>query len=457
MFKSKLIKMAVIVFVSLALSGVANCAPRPEQANINWRQFEGSKLRVLFVAHMWQEAIEPYIKEFEQLTGIKVEVDVMAEDLYWTRITPALSAKSPPFDLFFTTEGYNTWSYFTNGWLEPLDKFMNNPQLTDSDWYDINDIPRPFQEGFVLPDPKGGNLFAIPITTEVYINYYRKDIFQERGIDVSGLKSIDAWLEVTRELNSELKPRIYGAAVRGGEVGILDELTAMTFNYWGDLPYVFGRCMYLDEKWYPRFTHPRIVEAFATWGELMKNSPPGVTAYTWYDVVKAFGQGIAATIWFDASLFAPQFENPEKSTVVGKVGYAVVPQTKYGHKTAFWTWGLGIPSRSPHGEAAWLFIQWATSKYMEERTVPVTAGPTRMSTLNSAEIMKRVPAGLPEVLEESFKIAEPSLLYLGAAEELTRGMLDALHFIYQGETPEKAMEKLQNKAVQILRQAGYVE
>jgi len=94
---------------------------------------------------------------------------------------------------------------------------------------------------------------------------------------------------------------------------------------------------------------------------------------------------------------------------------------------------------------------------MEERTVPVTSGPTRMSTLNSPEIMRKLPVGLPEVLEESFKIAEPSLLYIGSAEELTRGMLDALHLIYQGEQPEKVMEKLEEKATQILKQAGYIE
>jgi len=457
MFKSKLIKISVITVVLLALSGVANCALRPEQANINWRQFEGSELRVLFVAHMWQKAIDPYIKDFERLTGMKVKEEIMAEDLYWTRITPALSAQHPPFDVFFTTEGYNTWSYFLNGWLQPLTPFINNSKLTDLDWYDMDDITPAFREGFLLPDPKRGKLFAIPIVTEVYINYYRKDIFQKMGIDVSNLKTIDEWLKATREINSALKPQVYGAAVRGGEVGILDELTGMAFDYWGDLPYIFGRDMYLDANWYPRFTNPRIVKAFATWAELMKNSPPGVTSYTWYDVVKAFEQGKAATIWFDSSLFAPQFESPKESRVVGKVGYAVPPPTEYGHKTAFWSWGLGIPSRSTNREAAWLFIEWATSKYMEERTAPATAGPTRASTLGSAEIMKKFPAGLPQVLKESFKIAEPSLLYIGAAEELTRGMLDALHLMYEGKTPESAMEELQNKAIKILKRAGYIK
>jgi len=36
-------------------------------------------------------------------------------------------------------------------------------------------------------------------------------------------------------------------------------------------------------------------------------------------------------------------------------------------------------------------------------------------------------------------------------------MLDALHLIYQGEQPEKVMEKLEEKATQILKQAGYIE
>jgi len=214
MLRKQLVKIGMLLTIIMVLSGAANCALPPEQANINWRQCAGTNLRVLFVAHMWQEAIEPYIKDFEQLTGIKVDAQIMAEDLYWTRITPALSAKIPPFDLFFTTEGYSTWSYFANGWLEPLGTLTNDPQLTDPDWYDIDDIPRGFREGFLLPDPKRGNLFAIPITTEVYINYYRKDLFQQMGIDTSSMDTIDEWLQATRQLNSTLKPRVFGAAVR---------------------------------------------------------------------------------------------------------------------------------------------------------------------------------------------------------------------------------------------------
>ena len=80
-----------------------------------------------------------------------------------------------------------------------------------------------------------------------------------------------------------------------------------------------------------------------------------------------------------------------------------------------------------------------------------------MSTLGSDKIMGQLPEGLPQVLRESFEIAEPSLLYIGAAEELTRGMLDALHLIYEGTAPETAMEKLQARAVQILTQAGYLK
>ncbi len=451
------VKGIILLSIFLCLIPVSSviAASNPEEANIDWKQFKGETIKVLFVAHPWQKAIEPYIKEFEQLTGIKVDLQVVAEDLFWDKITMGLSAKKPPFDLFFLAIGYDAYSYFLNNWLEPVDKYIADTKLTDLQWFDMNDINPAFRQAFLMPNVKQGKTYGLPITSETYILFYRKDIFAKQGIDIYQLKSIDDWLEVVRKITQQ--PGIYGAVVRGGEVGILDELTGMAFDYWGDLPYEFGKDMYFDENWNPRFTNPRIVEAFKTWAELMKKSPPGVTSFTWYDATTCFAQGLVATHWFDASLFTPMYEDINQSTVVGKVGYTVVPPTKYGHKTAFWSWGLGISSKSMEKKPSWLFMEWATSKYMEKITAPKTFGAVRTSTWELPELKEKFPPGFSEAISKSMKIAEPSLLYLGQAQEVTLRMIDALHALYEGKDPKAVMSTLQNKAIEILKEQGVLK
>ena len=183
----------------------------------------------------------------------------------------------------------------------------------------------------------------------------------------------------------------------------------------------------------------------------------GVTAYTWYDAVTAFRQGLTGTYWFDASLFSPSFEDPEQSNIAGKVGYSVVPRTEYGHKTSYWSWGLGIPAHAKDKEAAWLFIEWATSKYGETITAPNTWGATRESTWNDPAYAESLPQEYVDAVSASMKIVEPSLLYLTPSEEVMKAMLDALHAIYGGTSTDEAMADLQEEAQNILIQADVIE
>ena len=453
-FLGGLIWLCLLVSVGVVFLGVANTVPSPSQANINWRQFAGTTVRALFVAHPWTKGIEPQIKAFEKLTGIKMEVTVVSEDLFWDKVTTGLSVAKPPFDVLFVPSGFNIYTYFKNGWLQPLDSYLNNPALTDKSWYDASDFAPVFFSEFRMPD---GKLYGMPISSEVYIIFYRKDVFKQLGIDVNSLKTMNDWLAVVKKISKETK--LYGAVVRGGAIGISDELTGMVYDFWGNLPFEVGKTPLFSKNWCPRFTNPRIEDAIATWAELMKYSPPGVTAYTWYDATTAFAQGLAATYWFDASLFAPIFEDPTQSKIVGKVGYAVVPPTKYGHGTGLWPWGIGISSKSSPEvkKAAWLFIEWATSKYGEQFTAPKTWGPVRMSTLASPQYKQLLPLGYADTVANSLKIAKPTSLYFTEGDAMWRDVINALAALYAGKSQDAVMTTLQKQAIKLVESAGLVK
>jgi ABC-type glycerol-3-phosphate transport system substrate-binding protein len=65
----------------------------------------------------------------------------------------------------------------------------------------------------------------------------------------------------------------------------------------------------------------------------------------------------------DADFFAANYEDPKKSKVAGKVGYALIPAGPGGKTYAgLWTWALGINRAAKNKEAAWLFVEWATAQ-----------------------------------------------------------------------------------------------
>ena len=70
--------------------------------------------------------------------------------------------------------------YMNSGWLEPLDGYFNNEKLTDLSWYDYDDLLKSGRDAGNLD----GTQFALPIGAEAEILMYRKDIFEEKGIEV---------------------------------------------------------------------------------------------------------------------------------------------------------------------------------------------------------------------------------------------------------------------------------
>ncbi len=102
-------------------------------------------------------------------------------------------------------------------------------------------------------------------------------------------------------------------------------------------------------------------------------------------------------------------EDPQKSKVIGKVGYAVFPKGPRGnHGSTVAVWGLGMPKSSKNQKAAWLFMQWATAKeqvlrIQSERGV---LGP-RDSVWKDPNGTAKVPADLGQSLAESSRIGSP--------------------------------------------------
>ena len=408
-------------------------------------------INVLLNAHPWQQVTEQHVKEFTDLTGIKVNIVTLGEDVFWDRVILGLSSAVPPFDVFMLSPNQTGFTGYQNNWIASLDDYINNSNLTDKS-YNFGDIYPFVSDGFRFPD-KSGKLYAIPIAMETYMLFYRKDLFEEQGINVGDLENIDEWMNALAILDKAYKNKgIAAAVIRGQDATMPDELLAAVQNYRGDKPYIPGRMFYFNENWEPQFTDPAVVNAFKLWATLINYGPEGSTNFTWYDCVDQVKAGTAATFWFDASLFASIFEDPKQSKVVGKIGYLSIPPTATGHGTTHWAWGLAIAENSKVKNEAWRFVQWATSADMEKRTALSTYGPVRESTWNN--MSDKFGAEFVKAVDESLKMSIPGYMYFTGAREVCDRITDAVLKISLGDNPDEVMKWLNDTAKQIVEEQG---
>jgi multiple sugar transport system substrate-binding protein len=244
-----------------------------------------------------------------------------------------------------------------------------------------------------------GTQTGIPITMEVHPTlFYRKDLLEEHGIAVPQTMEelAEAAKKLTLDTNGDGKADIYGIAMRGKRAAATSVWAAFLHSYGGD---------WLDADRNPAIDSPEAIAAFEAYGQLLKESgPPGSTGNHWYEVVSLMQQGKVAFAC-DASLFYAWFEDPEKSQVVGKVGYSVLPAGPKGRVPSTVVWSLTIPYLSENPEAAWMFIQWATSKDIALQLLKKKIAGGRTSPWQDAEVKEMFPSDFIEAFQGGAKVA----------------------------------------------------
>src|SRR5580700_7853587 len=108
------------------------------EAKIDWRQAEGQSLTIGLNKHPFTESLLPLIPEFRRLTGINVEYLILPEAEYFTKLAADLSQQRGEFSVIMTGPVRN-WQFVTADWILPLDPFLDDPKLTDLNWYKLED------------------------------------------------------------------------------------------------------------------------------------------------------------------------------------------------------------------------------------------------------------------------------------------------------------------------------
>ena len=318
-------------------------------AGINWRQHEDETLRFAMSNHMFTETTEPFLEYFERLTGIEVSYDIYPEEDFFGKIERDFITGNGAFDGFLL----GLWpasNYHANGWVRNLNQFLGDPSLTDSSWYHMEDYPDSLIDQLTYDRRE---LVAMPVVVGVYgCLAYDRPTFQRLGLEEP--TDFESLTHAAKMIHESDQTDRYGIASRGSADPVSTANWSTMFKSYGAdwVDYRTGEA---------KLNSQAGVQSLETYAELLGSyGPPGASDFNWYRSNNSYGQGETGML----------YHSPATSGVLTDRQYN---RTKWlpplsgptGQRLAsVWMWSLGISRFASNPEAAWLFIQWATSREM---------------------------------------------------------------------------------------------
>lgn len=392
-----------------------------------WAQVK--EIRVLLANHPYGELLKTAIPDFENATGIRVNVESLQEGQLTTKLTTEFATRSSSVDVFMTRPLQEGKMFYKNGWYEPLTM-------------DFADYPKNVMSVATF----GPKAYIVPLVTEWQVLYYRKDVLKNAGVKVpTNFTELEA---VAKKINSD---QMAGFASRGKGGAAVTQLSSYVYNYGG---------LYLD-KGKAVFDSKPAVDATRFYGKLLGNyGPKGVTSMSWENIMPLFQAGKVA-MWTDASVFYGQIVDPAKTQVAAEnVGIANFPAgPKMNSPFIVTSWGMAVAKQSKNKDLALRFIEWATSKELAAKGMLANITMARSSVWEDKAVLAKVNPGLVETRAYAAKngnpLDRPYMSAVGEARDLI-GEVIIESINTKGESPK--LDKLAKanavKVNEILQDTG---
>lgn len=377
----------VLIALTIIIAGCSSTSPGDSVAGEGEKEGGNKDNKVLKIAtvnnpdmKIMQDLTK---KHFEKDTGIKVEFVVLPENDLRKKVTEDVGLGAGAFDIV-TISTYDTPIWAKNEWIEPISPRLDEMSEDDKKAYDLEDIFPTMREALTYDD----SLYALPFYGESTMLYYNKEIFKEAGLKMPKHPTWEEVGDMAREIKE--KTGTPGIVLRGlpGWGEMMAPLTTVINSFGGS---------YYDKDWNANLDSKETKNAVNFYVDLLKDAgQPGATSTGFTEALTIMSTGKAA-MWYDATVAAGTLNNPDDSSVAGKIGYAFAPtQVKEENTGGLYAWSLAIESASKNKDAAFEFIKWSTSKeYVElvgkEKGWVVAPSGTRISTYENPEYREAAP------------------------------------------------------------------
>jgi multiple sugar transport system substrate-binding protein len=409
----------------------------------DWKQFKGQKIEVNYQLSPRADVAKASLKEFEELTGIRVGFEQIPEQQQRPKAALEMASGHPGFDVLQIAMHVQKRQVEAAHWMEDLGPYLKDPTLTTPD-FDLADFSKPSMAVATAAD---GRITALPYNQDLFILFYNKAMLTEAGFTAPP-KTYDELYAMAKTMTNPDKG-VFGFVGRGlknANVVLFD-----TFMLGWDQETVTA-----DGKTLLTAT-PVAIEAAKYYQKLMRDcGPPGSVGFNWNEAQTTFMQGRAA-MWIDGIGFSAPLLDPAKSRVTASVGFAPVPAGPKAHNTATFIDGIGVPAAAKNKKAAWYFCQYAAGQTQMKEILRSGSGtPPRASAYGDPAVQKngKFPKDWFDTTLESLKLARSGLPVILPVTEFRDTIGVGLTNIVGGADAESELKKATETFQPILDKAN---
>lgn len=337
-------------------------------------------LNVVLFSMPYTQGLAELEADFEAKTGHTVNIEVVGQDVFESRITLSFTGKTGDLDVVHTPV-IQVQRWIEAGWLHPITANVDAMDTKD-------DILAGPLDAYLV----NGERWALPFFAETGMMAYRTDLLAEAGYD----NAPETWAEMLEA----------GAALKANDQAAIAMRVApgQGFNM-----FVFPMVMRAYDGAFfadypsdltPNMNTPEALEGLNVYSTLMNDfGPQGVGNFNFGEVAAAMQSGQVAMI-VDGTSIVAQTLDPEKSQFADQISIAAVPSGPNGRSPAIAVHGLGVPADAPNPEASFEFIEWATSEDVLTQIALSQSYPdfTRASVAQNADVIAKYESIHPEFL-----------------------------------------------------------
>ncbi len=388
----------------------------------------------------WNPAYGKLVEQYQKETGNTVDLRPFPNPDVKTQEVNDVQGQQHVFDVYQVNES-DIAQFNASGWLQPFTDV--DPGYTpDPEIYSYSNIAKWDSAKQVFGTD--GKITSAPLLGNVDIFIYRKDIYQQLGLKVP-----TTWDEV---IANGKAIKAANAAKYGGVFRTQGQPGAFGMGYeFQALMNSAGATWFKDQgtDWTPTADTAQAIQAAKWLRELAQLGPEATTTIGQAQVIAAMQAGDAAQTYAVAAA-AAQLEDPNNSSVAGKIGYAPLPKAADGSSSsATGLWVLGIPAGLPadRAKAALDYITWMTSKGAMTLFAQSGGIPTRSDAYDATGLSPAATETLNAVKETAADLPDnpTSLRYIFAGDMLNFTETEEQGIAAGTQAPDAGMKSIQTQ------------
>ncbi|ATI41559.1 ABC transporter substrate-binding protein [Pacificitalea manganoxidans] len=351
--------------VAVALTALSGLPALAQDGAFDWRAHEGETVSFLANNNPWATTVLEYADEFEELTGIELAVDSYQEQQMRQRLLTVMNARSDEIDVFMTLPSREGMQFAAAGWYHDLAEFAQSDVAPD---YDYDGLSRALLDAATFD----GVLTGMPLNIEGPLLYYRTDVFER--CDVAPPTTLTEMRDAAATI-AECEPGMTAFATRG-----LKPALPYTFS---NVLHNMGGSYMADGK--SNLCSPEAKAAIELYAGILQDyGPPGVVNYSFYQLTSLYRAGRAAMSFQSSNEFPAVMEGGDR---LEDTGIMPLPAGDGGSVPTAIGWALSVSGFSDNPDAAWYFVQWATSPEMQARLALQGIAPPRSAAAENPDYL----------------------------------------------------------------------